>query len=91
MLYLSRDYLIISDITKGYGLSYLDNVSFSPAKLMRSKFPCFVLRPCEQSVQFRSLSESPAVCVTNDWWETGRGAARGRGGHGLAADHHGSS
>lgn len=44
---------------------------------MRSKFPCFVLRPREPSVQFCSLAESPAVCVTNDWWETGRGGARG--------------
>lgn len=72
MLSLGTDCLIISDMTKGYGLSYLDYVSFSSAKLMRSKFPCFVLRPCEPSVQFWSSAELPEVCVTSDWWETGR-------------------
>lgn len=80
MLCLGTDCLIISDMTKGYGLGYLDYVSFSSAKLMRSKFPCFVLRASEPSVHFWSLAESPAVCVTNDWWETGRGCgARERG------------
>lgn len=54
---------------------------------MCCKFPCFVLKPRERYFWYGSLAELPAARVTDDWWETGRGAERGRG----DTDHHGSS
>lgn len=43
MLYLRTDYFLISDITKGYGLSYLDYISFSSANWCATSFPVLYL------------------------------------------------
>lgn len=78
MLYIRTDYFLISDITKGYSLGYLDCILFSLGNgwFLLEVSPFYIKPRC---VRVAASAKSPSARASIDRWETAR--ARTEGGH----------